>query len=81
MARSESATRARTRSDSKDSLLLPVAAATEMGVGAARKANSEEEEALVLEREDCAGGGGGDESKEKRRASRSELPDGSWKWG
>ena len=70
--------RVRTRSDSKDSLLLPVAVATEMGVGAARKANSEEEEdALVLE-EDCAGGGGGgEESKEKRRASRSELPDGS----
>ena len=43
-------------------------------MGAARKANSEEE-AMELE-VDCAGGGG-DESKEKRRASRSELPDGS----
>ena len=46
-------------------------------MGAARKANSEEEDAMGLEvEEDCAGGGG-DESKEKRRASRSELPDGS----
>ena len=58
----------RTRSDSKDSLLL----ATEMGVGAARNAKSEAAAAVFVCEE-----GGGDESKGKRRASRSELPDGS----
>ena len=63
---------ARTRSDSKDSLLLP----TEMGVGAARNANSEAAEAVAaVEWEES-----GDESREKRRVSRSEFPDGSWKW-
>ena len=61
---------ARTRSDSKDSLLLP----TEMGVGAARNANSEAAVAAVEWEES------GDESREKRRVSRSEFPDGSWKW-
>ena len=60
---------ARTRSDSKDSLLLP----TEMGVGAARNANSEAVAAVEWEES-------GDESREKRRVSRSEFPDGSWKW-
>ena len=48
-------------------------------MGAARNANSEAAAAAVAFV--CEEGGGGDESKGKRRASRSELPDGSWNRG